>query len=79
MRWGDAWQDTALMAGGLVLLVALIPSVLATSKPALATSLLTTSVLALMGLVHLSLGLRRAAVIHVVTAATWAVLAMQAL
>lgn len=71
------WQDVVLTAGQFVFIVALAPSVLSKDKPALATSLLTGSVLAVFVICFASLSLWLAAITTSFSSLTWFILAYQ--
>lgn len=72
-----AWQDAVFTVGSVLNGVALVPTVLGKSKPALSTSLLTGFTLAVYGLTFITLGLVFSAVAISVTAALWFALAVQ--
>lgn len=71
------WQDWVLTAGQFLFIFALAPSVLSKDKPALTTSLLTGTVLAMFSFVFATLYLWLAATITSVTSLTWFLLAYQ--
>jgi hypothetical protein len=73
------WQDVAITAGTIVLLIALLPSVLSKNKPAVSTSLMTGTVLVVFTVVYISLGLWFSAITTGITSILWYVLAMQML
>jgi hypothetical protein len=72
-----AWQDIVLTAGNYIFAIALLPSVFGPDKPALSSSLMTGSVLALFGVVYLSLGLVSSTFSVALTSFIWFVLAYQ--
>lgn len=71
------WQDWVLSGGSLFFTVALMPSVLSQNKPALATSLLTGTILAIFAMVYATLSLWFAAGTTMITSSLWFVLAVQ--
>ena len=71
------WQDWVLSGGSIVFALALIPSVLSQNKPALATSLLTGTILVIFAIVYATLSLWFAAGTPTVTTSLWFVLAVQ--
>ncbi len=73
------WQDSVLATGSLLLAVALIPSLRSNDKPALATSLLTASCLAVFAFVYASLALWYSTTTTSVTSLFWFILAYQRL
>jgi hypothetical protein len=72
-----SWQDILLAVGSLFLAAALLPSIFSKDKPALWTSLLTGSVLAVFTFVYASLSLWYATFTTGLTAVLWAVLSFQ--
>lgn len=72
-----AWQDIVLSVGSWIFTIALIPSVLSKDKPALSTSLMTGTVLAVYVIVYITLSLWMAAVSTFLVAAMWYTLAVQ--
>jgi hypothetical protein len=66
-----------ITAGQFLFIVALAPSVFSKDKPALTTSLLTGSVLAVFVIAFSSLGLLLAAITTSVSSLTWFILAYQ--
>jgi hypothetical protein len=73
------WQDIVLAVGSLLLAVALIPSLRSKDKPALATSLLTASCLAVFAVVYASLELWYSTTTTSLTSLLWFILAYQRL
>lgn len=71
------WQDVVLTAGSIIFIIALVPSVLSKDKPALTTSLMTGSVLAVFAIVYATLSLWLATVTVASTSLTWFILAYQ--
>lgn len=71
------WQDWVLTAGAIAFIVALAPSVLSKDKPALTTSLLTGTVLAIYTIVYVTLSLWLSAITLAITSLTWFILAYQ--
>ncbi len=71
------WQDFVLTAGSTVFIIALLPSVFGQDKPALSTSAVTGSVLAIFSIVYATLGLWFATATTALTGATWFILAIQ--
>jgi len=73
------WQDIVLAIGSLLLAVALIPSLRSEDKPALTTSLLTASCLAVFAVVYASLELWYSTTTTSLTSFLWFILAYQRL
>lgn len=71
------WQDWVLTAGSIAFIIALAPSVLSKDKPALTTSLLTGTVLAIYAIVYATLSLWLATITVAITSLTWFILAYQ--
>ena len=71
------WQDIVLAIGSLVLAGALIPSIASKDKPALWTSVVTGTVLAVFTVVYGSLSLWYATITTGITTLLWAALALQ--
>jgi hypothetical protein len=71
------WQDVVLTAGSIAFIIALAPSILSKDKPALATSLLTGTVLAIYAIVYVTLSLWLTAITVAFTSLTWFILAYQ--
>jgi hypothetical protein len=72
-----SWQDIVLAVGSVLFCVALVPSLRGTDKPALATCLITGSVLAGFVAVYASLSLWLATVCTAVSSGLWWTLAWQ--
>lgn len=82
MRGGNSremrWQDLLLTVCNVALIAALLPTVMSRhDKPALATSVLTGTVLGLMAFVYFSLALWFAAVTGAVECILWLAIAVQ--
>ena len=73
------WQDIVLATGSLILAVALVPSLHSKDKPALLTSITTSSVLFVFAFAYATLSLWYAMVTTGFTAILWAILAVQKL
>ena len=71
------WQDWILTTGSILFIIALAPSVFSKDKPALTTSLLTGTVLAVFAFVYGTLHLWLAATTTSITSFTWFILAYQ--
>ena len=71
------WQDWVLATGAIAFIVALVPSVLSKDKPALTTSLLTGTVLAIYAIVYVTLSLWLTTITVAITSLTWFILAYQ--
>ncbi len=71
------WQDIILSVGQYIFVLALLPSVFGRDKPALSSSLLTGSVLAIFSCVYASLTLWGSTIASAIVAATWFLLAWQ--
>lgn len=71
------WQDWVLAFLGWILLAALFPSIFSDDKPALKTSVMTGSALLTMGFIQATLSLWWSALVLLLTAGTWSVLAYQ--
>lgn len=72
-------QDFILTVGTLAFIVALIPTIRSSAKPALSTSLLTLGVLLIFSAVYASLGLWFSAATAIANGACWLILAVQKL
>lgn len=70
-------QDLIFTAGGVIFIVALLPSVFSEHKPPLSTCLITGSVLAVFAATYLTLDLTFGAVTTAISAAVWFTLAVQ--
>jgi len=72
-----AWQDIVFSIGAWIFVIALLPSVFGKDKPALLSSLITGSVLAIFAFTYVSLSLGMAALSTSMVSLTWFVLAIQ--
>ena len=72
-----AWQDIIIAAGQWVFLLALLPSILGKDKPALATSILTGIVLAVLAFTYATLSLRISTISAILVSVVWFTLAVQ--
>lgn len=70
--------DFIFTAGSLVFIAALLPSVFGPNKPALASSLLTGTVLLVFAVTYLTISLPFSAATTAITSSLWFVLAIQA-
>lgn len=71
------WQDIVLSIGQYIFVLALLPSVFGTDKPALSSSLLTGTVLGIFSAVYATLGLWNSTLASAIVSATWFLLAWQ--
>jgi len=71
------WQDWVFSIGSWIFVIALIPTIRGGSKPALSTSLLTGSILAIFAITYFSLELWLSTVSTIATATSWYILAWQ--
>ncbi len=71
------WQDWIFSTGSIIFSIALVPSVLGKDKPALSTSLMTGTILAIYIVAYISLSLWFSAATSVLIAGTWFLLAYQ--
>ena len=71
------WQDIVLAVGSLIFAFALLPSVFSKHKPAVWTSLLTASVMAVFSVTYASLSLWYTASTSTLATTLWFVLAIQ--
>lgn len=71
------WQDYIFTAGSIIFIIALLPSVFSKDKPALSTSLMTGTVLAIFAFNYTTLSLWFSATSTALTSATWFFLAVQ--
>lgn len=71
------WQDWVFSVGQWVFILALLPSVFGKDKPALSTSLMTGTVLAIFALTYITLSLLLAGISTSLSSAVWFVLAVQ--
>lgn len=73
------WQDIVLTAGGVIFIIALIPSVLSKDKPALSSSIMTGTVLIIFAYVYFTLSLWFSTLTTAITGIIWFILAAQKL
>ena len=73
------WQDIVLAVSILAFNIALIPTVLGKSKPALSTCVITLAFLLAVVTVYVSLALWYSAVMSFINASLWAVIGVQKL
>ncbi|MFP4616740.1 MAG: hypothetical protein ACLFNR_01085 [Candidatus Paceibacterota bacterium] len=73
------WQDIVLSVGQWVFILALLPSIFSSEKPAILTSLITGLVLAVFAFTFYTLELLASAVSTACVSLTWAILVFQAL
>ena len=73
------WQDWVLSVGNIIIAVALIPTILGPSKPAILTSILTATVLYSFGICFFTLKLKLSCVTVSIAATLWLVLLIQAI
>lgn len=71
------WQDIVLGVGNFVLVLALLPSILSSSKPAIATGIMSAAALLSFGVVYVSLHLWFGAAMVSLSGLLWIVLAIQ--
>jgi hypothetical protein len=71
------WQDLVLAVGSALFAFALLPTIFSSAKPALTTSLLTGSILAVFTFTYVTLGLHYAAITTGITSALWLTIATQ--
>jgi hypothetical protein len=71
------WQDIVFTIGNIVFIVALVPSIMGKAKPALSTSLMTGTFMAIFALTYITLGLWFSSIATFCGAAAWLVLAAQ--
>lgn len=72
-----AWQDIIIAAGQWVFLLALLPSIFGKDKPALATSIATSVVLAVLAFTYATLSLWVSTISGILVSSAWLVLAVQ--
>ncbi len=72
-----SWQDAILSVGQWVFLIALFPSILSDDKPALWTSIMTGSILAVFAVVYFSLSLWASAISVSIVSMGWFTMAIQ--
>ncbi len=72
-----SWQDLVLASGGALFAVALIPSVIGRSKPALSTSILNSAVLLSYVVVYTQLKLWYATFTTTLVCGLWVILGVQ--
>lgn len=70
-------QDFVLSAGSMIFIIALLPTVFSATKPAITTSLLTGSTLAVFAATYQTLGFTYACLTTAASAALWIVIAAQ--
>lgn len=73
------WQDIIISIGGVFFTIALIPSLLSQDKPALTTSVMTSSILFILVFTYASLGLWLSSLMNAIMCLLWATLAVQKL
>lgn len=71
------WQDIVLGGAQLFFAVSLLPSIFSKDKPALATSVMTSFMLYIIGYVNYTLNLKGASVGLFIVASLWGTLAIQ--
>ena len=71
------WQEIVLAVGQAIFIFALIPSISGKDKPALVTSLITSSVLMIFSLTYITMKLYFAAIPMFLTGVMWFILAYQ--
>lgn len=71
------WQDVIIAAGQWIFLIALLPSIFGKDKPALATSILTGIVLAILAFTYATLSLWISTISAVLVSGAWLTLAVQ--
>jgi hypothetical protein len=71
------WQDLVLTVGTVIFLLALIPTILGSDKPARSTSASTGSVLLVFAATYLTLNLYFAATVTALTAFAWLTIFVQ--
>jgi hypothetical protein len=71
------WQEVVLTIGQVIFLIALVPSILSKDKPALQTSILTSTVAFSIAVVYVTLDIRFAAFSAALNGTLWLVLAVQ--
>ncbi len=72
-----SWQDIILTIGQVIFVIALLPSIFSKNKPALSTSVMNAVVLAIMGVVDLTIKLYGTTLGLFAVAICWAILAVQ--
>lgn len=72
-----SWQDWIIGIGQVLFLLALVPSLKSSAKPALGTSTLTASILIFFALTYASLGLWFGTVMSTLLSLGWWILALQ--
>lgn len=73
-----SWQDLVFTVGGVIGIIALLPSLRGPDKPAVTTSLMNVFIMAAFGFTDASLGLYFAASTAVLVCIEWGWLAWQA-
>ena len=71
------WQDIILMAGNVIFIFSLIPSILTKDKPSFWTSIISAIVLYIFVVTYFSLGLWGSGLATLIVASLWATLAVQ--
>ena len=72
-----SWQDVILTAGTVIFLLALIPTMVGSTKPARATSAMTGTVLLVFAATYLTLDLYFTAAMTAITGAAWLLILVQ--
>lgn len=73
------WQDAVFTVGALVFFIALFPTILSSTKPALATSATTGTVLLMFAATYVTLGLYFSATTTAITGLAWLLISWQTL
>ncbi len=71
------WQDIVISVGQYIFALALLPSIFSADKPALSSSVLTSVIIIVFGVVYGTLGMWSSVVASAVLAVGWSVLAFQ--
>lgn len=71
------WQDLILIAGNFVFILALIPSLKSKNKPSFYTSLPNSIIMTVFGITLFTLNLWGSAVLTLILASMWGILAIQ--
>lgn len=71
------WQDWVLSIGNIIIAIALIPTVLGPSKPAILTSIITATVLYTFGVCFFTLKLKLSCFTVGIAATLWVILLIQ--
>lgn len=71
------WQDLVFSVGSWIFVASMIPTIRSNQKPALATSVITSTILIFFAITQITLGLWLTSIATVATFIAWSILAYQ--